>query len=174
MRDRNPWLMTDERVGDGLFAALRALPPGAGVVFRHHATAPRDRHRLWLAVRRIATARRLFVVAVGAMPGARGTHNGRRPTTASAHDRREAIRHRGARYLFVSQVYPTRSHPDATAIGPMKAATIATGLGVETIALGGMNARRWRQIRHLGFDGWAAIDALSPDRRDQKRNAVPI
>lgn len=170
MRDRNPWLMTDERMGDALFAALRALPPGAGVVFRHHETAPRERHRLWLAVRRIATARRLFVVAVGAKPGARGEHNGRRPTTAAAHDRREAIRHRRARYLFVSPVYPTRSHPDATTLGAMKAARIAVGLGAEVIALGGMDARRWRRIRQLGFDGWAAIDALSPD---QKRNAVP-
>jgi len=154
--------MTDERMGEALWPALLALPPGAGVVFRHHATPPRERHRLWLRVRRIARARRLFVVSSGPMPGADGHHNGRFPTTASAHDRREAIARRGARYLFVSPVFTTRSHKGAAALGPSKAATITRGLPVQTIALGGMTARRWRRIRHLGFDGWAAIDALMP------------
>ncbi|MEJ8630952.1 hypothetical protein P0F65_16040 [Sphingomonas sp. I4] len=44
MADRYPvtWLMTDERLGDGLWRALARLPPGSGVVFRHHAT-PRRR-----------------------------------------------------------------------------------------------------------------------------------
>ena len=174
MRARNPWLMTDERMGDALWQALRRLPPGAGVVFRHHATPPRERYRLWLKVRRIGTARRLFVVAVGPMPGAHGTHNGRRPTTAAAHSRREAIARRHARYLFVSPVHATRSHPRAPALGPMKAAAITRGLSAATIALGGMTPRRWRRIAHLGFDGWAGIDAFCDDEPGQKRNAVPI
>ena len=158
--------MTDERTGDGLWRGLAALPPGAGVVFRHYATPRVERHRLWLRVRRIATARRLFVVAFGPMPGAKGTHNGSRPLTASAHDRGEARQKRGARYLFVSPVFATRSHPGAVALCPMKAARIASGLGVNVIALGGMDARRWRRIRHLGFDGWAAIDSLVPSACD--------
>jgi len=154
--------MTDERIGDALWPALRRLPPGSGVVFRHHATPPRERRALFLRVRRIATARRLLIVGVGAMPGAAGRHGGRGATTAPAHDRREAIRHRDARYLFVSPVFATRSHPGAPALGPMKAARIACGLGPAVIALGGMDERRWRRIRRLGFDGWAAIDALTP------------
>ncbi|MDE0878759.1 MAG: thiamine phosphate synthase [Sphingomonas bacterium] len=153
--------MTDERMGDGLWRALRALPPGAGVVFRHYATAPRKRYGLWLRARRIAQARGLFIVAAGPMPGADGEHNGHRATTASAHNRREAMRKRHAHYLFVSPVFATRSHPGASTLGPATAAAITRRLDVRTIALGGMTARRWRRIRHLGFDGWAAIDALS-------------
>ena len=41
---------------------------------------------------------------------------------------------------------------------------------VPAIALGGMDARRFRQVQRLGFYGWAAIDAWLPD---QKRKAVP-
>ena len=47
------WLMTDERVGD-LLGAIRRLPRGAGVVFRHYATPAEERRRLWRAVRRVA------------------------------------------------------------------------------------------------------------------------
>ena len=175
MRDRNPcpvWLMTDERMGNALLSALRHLPPGAGVVFRHRETPRKERHALWLAVRRIATARRLFVVSVGALPGTRGHHGGRTPTTAPAHDRRQAIANRAAAYLFVSPVFPTRSHSDANAIGPMKAARIANGLGSRVVALGGMDAHRFCRIAHLEFNSWAAIDSLNPATR-QKRKAVP-
>lgn len=168
----NPWLMTDERLGPALLDAVRRVPPGGGVVFRHYATPERERRRLFLAVRRIARARRLHVTVVGAMPGATGRHNGPRPLTAAAHDRREAMRavHLGAQFLFVSPVFPTRSHPGAPALGVMAAARIARGLDGRAIALGGMDARRFRRIARLGFDGWAAIDAFAPR---QKRKAVP-
>ena len=172
MRARHPpapptvWLMTDERLGTGLWAALRRLPPGAGVVFRHYGTANRERRALFLAMRRIAHARRLvLVVAGGGLPGADGVHRVRGPglVTWPAHDRREAIagKRAGARVLFVSPVFPTRSHPGAPALGPMRAAQVGRGLGVAVIALGGMTARRWRRVRVLGFDGWAGIDAWS-------------
>ncbi len=162
--------MTDERVGEGLWPALRRLPPGSGVVLRHHATAPADRRRLILAVRRIATARRLVLVVAGGAPAA-GTHGagpdgarGNGSRTWSAHDRREALAgiRAGAAVLFVSPVFPTRSHPGAPALGAARAARIGAGLGAAVIALGGMNRRRWLRIRHWGFHGLAAIDALSP------------
>jgi thiamine-phosphate pyrophosphorylase len=169
MRARHPlvWLITDERMGAGLWGALRRLPPGAGVVFRHYATPARERRALFLAVRRIAHARRLVVaVAGGALPGADGVHRARGPglVTWPAHDRREAIagKRAGAGVLFVSPVFPTRSHPDAPALGPARAAWIGRGLGLSMIALGGMDARRWRRSRGLEFEGWAAIDAWLP------------
>lgn len=166
MRARHPvvWLMTDERLGAGLYQALRRLPPGAGVVFRHYATPSRERRALFLAVRRIAHARRLIVVSAGGtLPGADGVHRARGPglVTWPAHDRREAIagQRAGAALLFVSPVFPTRSHPGAPALGSVRAARVARGLGVRVIALGGMEARRWRRVRALGFYGWAGIDA---------------
>lgn len=167
MPPRHPphvWLMTDERLGDALWSALRRLPPGGGVVFRHHATPERERRRLFLKVRRVAHARRQIVVSARTLlPGADGVHGGRGGglRTAPAHDRREAIAacRAGAVLVFVSPVYPTRSHPGAAASGPMRAARVAQGLGLTIIALGGTDARRWRRIGRLGFDGWAGIDA---------------
>ena len=157
--------MTDERLGD-LAAVLRRLPPGTGIVFRHRATPPRERRALLRLAKRIARARRLTLVA--ATTAARdGIHGAGRTTglrTWSAHNRREAIAgvSVGAHVLFVSPVFATRSHPGAVPLGPAKAARIGQGLGAQVIALGGTNARRWRRIRHWGFDGWAAIDAWAP------------
>ena len=89
------WLMTDERMGEALWSALRALPPGAGVVFRHYATPQAERRRLFARVSRIARARRLVLVRAGAqaMPGEMGVHKGRgrEIVTWPAHDRREAL-----------------------------------------------------------------------------------
>lgn len=172
MHARHPrlWLMTDERMPD-VIAAVRRLPPGAGIVFRHYATARRERFHLFLTVRRIAKARRLALVSAGGrLPGADGVHGGSRGglrggglRTWPVHDRRQAIaaRRAGAAMVFVSPVYPTRSHPNAPALGPMRAATLARGLGMTVIALGGMDRRRWLKVRSCGFDGWAAIDALA-------------
>ena len=151
--------MTDERMGDGLWRALRRLPPGGGVVFRHHGLSPGARARLFVAVRRRAQARGQPVLSAGALlPGADGVHG---IVSRSAHDRREALAavRGGARILFVSPLFATRSHPGAPALSARDAARIGRGLPVRRIALGGMDARRWRVARRLGFDGWAAIDA---------------
>lgn len=155
--------MTDERAD--LWAAVRRLPPGAGVVFRHHATGTAERRRLFVHLRRTTRAKRLLLVRAGAtpLPGEMGVHGrrGRGLVTWPAHDRREALagRRAGAALLFVSPVFPTRSHPGAPALGPARAAQIGRGLQQGLIALGGVNARRFRALRRLGFEGWAAIDA---------------
>jgi len=174
------WLMTDERMGDDLFAAIGALPAGAGIVFRHYATPPARRRALFARVARLARRKGLILVRGGTLPlaGGDGAHGkGRlRPgdiRTWPAHSRAQALagRSAGADALFVSPVYPTRSHPGATALGPLRAAAIGRGLGIPMIALGGMDPARFGRLRRLGFHGWAAIDAWLPD---QKRKAVPI
>jgi len=153
--------MTDERMGGALWPALRRLPPGSGIVFRHYATPPAERRALFRRIKRIASARRLVVVVAGPDPiHADGVH-GPAPTTGlrtwPAHDRRQALQGRraGADALFVSPLYATRSHDDSVGIGPAKALKI--GYGLPIIALGGMTERRWRRLH--GFHGWAAIDA---------------
>lgn len=172
--------MTDERQGDALWAALERLPRGAGVVFRHHATPLAVRRRLFATVLRIARRRGLVLVRAGAQPmrGEMGVHRGRGRglLTWPAHDRREAIAGVRARaaVLFVSPLFATRSHPGAPGLGPLRAALVARGLERTVIALGGMDARRLRRIRGLGFDGYAAIDAWGTEMvPDQKRKAVP-
>ena len=181
------WLMTDERMGDDLWTALRRLPPGSGIVFRHHATPPPERARLWRRVRRIARARALLLVIAGdplpgPLPGADGLH-GPHPhtgrfktqittritthiTTWPAHDRAQALAgtRAGAAILFVSPVYPTSSHPGAPALGVPAALRIVRGLAPAIVALGGMTARRGRRLRRFGIHGWAAIDAWLPAR----------
>jgi thiamine-phosphate pyrophosphorylase len=175
--------MTDERQGDALWTALAALPRGAGIVFRHYRTPSGERRRLFEAVRIVARRRRLLLVLAGpariaAAWRADGAHGRKirrtaRPLlrTAPAHNRREflAARRAGADLLVVSPLFKTRSHPGGRTLGPLRFGLIAQQTpGV--IALGGMDAPRFRRLRALGAYGWAAIDGLTPD---QKRKAVP-
>ena len=159
--------MTDERLGQGLWSALRRLPAGGGVVFRHYGTPSDERRRLFKRVLRIARARRLVVVRAGAtpMPGEMGVHGrrGRELVTWPAHDRREAVTAvgAGARVVFVSPLFATRSHPGAAPLPRYRAAAIARGLPLTAIALGGMDARRFRKVRDLGLAGYAGIDCWS-------------
>ncbi|AXJ96889.1 hypothetical protein DM480_06430 [Sphingomonas sp. FARSPH] len=171
--------MTDPRMAGDLFAALHALPPGAGVVFRHQHLPRAERHALFLRVRRLAKARRLRVSVAGDLPGA-GAHNRPRALTHAAHDRRQAVAaaRAGARHLFVSPVFPTRSHPGHAALGVTRALSVARSLPAQAVALGGMTPRRFLRLRHLGFAAWAAIDALAPrsssaGRDPQVIDAVP-
>ena len=156
--------MTDERMGDALWPALRRVPPGGGVVLRHLETPRPERLALFRRVRSVAVARRLVLVVAGERLPWTARYGGPRPMTAPAHHLREAVRgaRAGARVLFVSPVFATRTHPEARALGVRQASGIARGLPVATVALGGMDARRWRGMRRTTFDGWAAIDAWLP------------
>lgn len=162
------WLMTDERMGDDLWCAVRRLPRGAGIVFRHHATPLAERRRLFARLLRLARARGLVLIRAGDVPlrSEMGVHKGALQgfargliVTWPVHDREQARAARRARadVAFVSPVYATRSHPGAPVLGRRGAVRLAAGLPMTRIALGGVDARRFRRLR--GFDGWAAIDA---------------
>ena len=172
------WLMTDERIGDGLWHALARLPRGGGVVFRHYSLAPAERRRLFARVRRVALSRGLVLVRAGSMPlaGEAGTHARRGPglVTWPVHGVEEARRARcaGAHLVFVSPVFATRSHPGASHLGARRARSIGRVACAPIVALGGMNDARFRCLS--GVYGYAAIDAwLTGARRGQKRKAVP-
>ena len=167
--------MTDERMGDGLWSALARLPRGAGVVFRHHATPPAERRRLFARVAGVARRRGLVVVRAGTqhMRGEDGAHN--RPgrvrglRTFAVHDARQATaaRRMGADLVFVSPVFATRSHPGARVLGRHRAMTLARAARTPAVALGGMDDRRFRGLRC--FWGWAGIDAwLAPQGADAR------
>jgi len=168
------WLFTDERLGDALWPALRRLPRGGGVVFRHYRLPPADRRALFRRVRALARARGLVLVLAGRpaqaagwrADGVHGRSSGRpaRPLvrTAPVHGLREgrAAARSGADLLLLSPVFATRSHPGARALGPVRFGLLARRLrGVPVAALGGMDARRFRHLRPLGAVGWGAIDA---------------
>jgi thiamine-phosphate pyrophosphorylase len=175
------WLMTDERIGDALWPALARLPRGSGVVFRHYATPQDARRRLFERVRAIARRRGLTLVLAGPLRQAAGWRadgvHGRsghvrtaRPLirTAPAHDQSELVAAMRARadLIFLSPVFPTRSHPGAPALRPIRfgLAVPRPSPGNRIVALGGMTPHRFQRLRALGAYGWAAIDALARDR----------
>lgn len=167
------WLMTDERQGEGLWAAVKRLPRHAGMIFRHHATAEPDRSAMFDRLARLARQRRLTLLVAGNDPRLRadGTHH-RRPGpprfgTAAAHDIGElrAAERSGATAILVSPLFPTRSHPGAPALGLMRFARLCRATRKPVIALGGMNTHRGRQAVRIGAYGWAAIDAWEAEGR---------
>lgn len=149
-RQHPRWLFTDERLGDPV-AAARRLGRGAGIVVRHHHLAPGERRELVKRLRMVALRRGLALVdeADGAV--------------ARVHDARELRRAlgRGAAPLFISALFPTRSHPGRAPLPRMRAATLARLAKGRALALGGMDEKRYRAVARLGFCGWGAIDGWS-------------
>ncbi len=124
------WLMTDERMGDGLWDALARLPCGSGVVFRHYSLPAGERRALFEAIRRIARKRRLMLVWAGPHRAFPSHGRQRGALTAPVHSRREAVAavRAGAKLLFVSPVHATRSHPGARALGVGRFGLMIRGL----------------------------------------------
>ena len=156
------WMMTDDRMGEGLWDALARLPVGAGVVLRDSLLGERvarlcEQRGLTLAVSRD--------VALATALGAALVHNPasitKLPFSRSIHDEADArlAKADGATLVFVSPVFPTRSHPGGDALGVDDAARLAKIAGVRAIALGGMNGERFAALALRGFYGWAGIDA---------------
>ncbi|MFW2831380.1 thiamine phosphate synthase [Sphingomonas sp. ID0503] len=173
MHPRQPiprlWMMTDERQGKGLLPAVKRLPRGAGIVFRHYSLPPRERRALFEAVRRAARGRLVLVLAGSARQAAAWRADGWHgpatarasrpmPHSASAHNAREV--RRAADILFLSPLFPTRSHPGGRVLGRTRFAALARQARVPVIALGGMTPRNARRLGALGASGWAAIDGL--------------
>ena len=63
-----------------------------------------------------------------------------------------------ASVAVVSKVFPTRSHPGAPVLGPMRFRALARHAHMPVIALGGMTQST---AKHLDWPRWAAIDGLS-------------
>lgn len=174
MRSRHPlprlWMLTDERQGDALIPAVRRLPRGAGIVFRHYSLPHADRRKLFGRIRRLARARDLFLSLAGPETLAlrwradafHGREGRRRQLlrTMSAHSLREMreAERSGADLLFLSPVFATQSHPGARTFGATRFNLLLAATQVPVVALGGVDRRKAEALR--GY-GWAAIDALS-------------
>ena len=70
---------------------------------------------------------------------------------------REAER-AGADGVFISPVFPTRSHKHSATLGIDGFHRLAQGTSLPVIALGGLTAER---ATALGWPRWGAIDGLS-------------
>lgn len=164
------WMMTDERQGEDLLAAVERLPRGAGIVFRHYSLPERERRSVFDQVKAAARRRGLKLLLAGPAAearawGADGSHGSGRGggfRSAPVHNLREirAAERAGAGLLFLSPVFPTRSHPGARPLGPSRFTLLARRTRLPVIALGGLDAQRARALR--GAYGWAAVDAWLP------------
>jgi thiamine-phosphate pyrophosphorylase len=168
------WLMTDARFGDDLLPAIRRLPFGSGVVFRHYHLASVERRRLFGQVRRICRQRgQMLVLAGSEMIALRWHADGfhcrsgkalsRLPRTAPVHNRAELVEalRNGADLLFISPLFATTSHPGNRALGIGAFNSLARQSGdARVIALGGMNRGRTQMLTGKLVHGWAAIDAF--------------
>ena len=169
------WLMTDARNRSVLTAAIAALPRDAGIVLRDGDLPREERRRHFRRVVALAARRRLPVLVAGApIRGdwrAAGRHNSPRRDrpirTRSVHSALEAWRAQraGVDGCFVSPACPTQSHPGARALGLWGWQRLARLCPGRHLALGGMTAARYRRLKPLGAEGWAAIDALTPQDR---------
>ena len=168
------WLLSDERNDAALEAALDALPPGSGFVFRHYHLALRDRRRRFdmLAQRARAAGHCVVLadrVALAEEWGADGAYataqdiagvDSRLLALATAHDVEElaAAAAAGAHGVFLSPVFATRSHPEGKALGIDRFHDLARQSSVPVIALGGMTAARAKELQ---WQRWGAIDGLT-------------
>jgi thiamine-phosphate pyrophosphorylase len=159
--------MTDERLGERLFEAMERLPKGAGMVFRHYSLPEPERRALFEQVKSQARRRGLMLLLAGpalqacswGADGSHGRGGGPGFRSAPVHNRREirAAERAGADLLFLSPIYPTRSHPGARPLGPQRFTLLARCTQLPVIALGGMNLSRAKRLR--GAHGWSAVDA---------------
>lgn len=178
MTSRQPlpplWLLSDERNNAALEGALRRLPRGSGFVYRHYHLAPEERVARFMALRRLCRARgHCVILADSALTakewGADGLYGAplmlgpKRAdllAIATVHDMREIAQanRMGADAVMLSPVFPTRSHPGADVLGPVRFRSLARHAGMPVIALGGMTQQSAHRLR---WPSWAAIDGLS-------------
>ena len=162
------WLVSDARNDAALAQALKRLPRGSGLIFRHYHLDPLSRQARFKALKRLARRHGHRVVLSGSAAearrwgadGAYGADLARGPALlrlVTVHSLRELRRASRADAVLLSPVFPTRSHPGGKVLGPLRWRAIAALSNVPVIALGGMTARRARQI---GAEHWAGIDAF--------------
>ena len=179
MRKRHPLprfcLLSDARSDAALAGALADLPRGSLFVFRHYHLNEADRRARLAELARIARRHGHRVVLAGSTRqarrwGASGSYGTPAQLAAgpdllrlvTVHSLRELGRAGRADAVLLSPVFPTRSHPGARVLGPLRFRLIAARASVPVIALGGLNRRSARRLAH---PRWAAIDGLSATKR---------
>lgn len=162
------WLLSDARNDAALERALKRLPRGSGLIFRHYHLDPVERRARFKALQRHARHHGHRIVLSGSVAqarcwgadGAYGADLSRGPALlrlVTVHSLRELRRARRADAVLLSPVFPTRSHPGGKVLGPLRWKALAARSPVPVIALGGMNPRRAQRLK---AQHWAGIDAF--------------
>ncbi|MEJ2407998.1 MAG: thiamine phosphate synthase [Novosphingobium sp.] len=169
----NVWIVSDARNDAALERMLARLPRGSGLIFRHYHLPPALRRARFRTLSRIAARHGHCVVLSGSAREARawradGAYGAperlaRGPAIlrfVTVHSLRELGKAHRARAdaVLISPVFPTRSHPGAPMLGPLRFRLLAARARVPAIALGGMTAHR---ARTFGLHEWAAIQGLA-------------
>jgi thiamine-phosphate pyrophosphorylase len=155
------WLISDERNDAVLETALKLLPRGSGFIFRHYHLPKDERRARFAALARLARAKGHLVALAGSRTEARrwgaDLAYGSRGDLAPVHSLHELGRAAQAAAVLLSPVFPTRTHPGAATLGPLRFRLLAARAKLPVIALGGMNPRT---AKRLGWNYWAGIDAF--------------
>lgn len=166
------WLISDARNDAVLERALHDLPRGSGFVFRHyHLDGAARRERFGVLQALCRKFGHLCVLSADADTAAAWGADGiygpplklaKRPGLlrfATVHDVEEVTisNQIGVDAMFLSPVYPTRSHSGGGGLGKQNFLALAARAERPVIALGGMTAAR---AAELGWPRWAAIDAF--------------
>ncbi|WP_309091804.1 thiamine phosphate synthase [Phenylobacterium sp.] len=158
-------------------AAARALPKGAGIVYRSFG-AP-DAEATALQLKAVVRSGGLMLLigqdaALARRVGADGVHLPERLAhraaslkranpgwivTAAAHSL-AAARVPGADAVVISAAFPSRSPSASWPLGPVRLSALVRAAGRPAYALGGVNNKTARRLRDAGLVGLAAVDAL--------------
>ncbi|GMN03476.1 hypothetical protein MTsPCn3_22070 [Erythrobacter sp. MTPC3] len=168
------WLISDKRNDHVLEDALLRLPRSSGFIYRHYHLDDPQRFGRFRSLHRIARARgHTIILADSALTarewGADGIYGAPRSLVprrdgmlrlATAHNPKEVglANRSGCDAVLISPIYPTRSHIEGVALGPVRFRLLARLALMPVIALGGMDTFR---AQALDWPRWAAIDGLS-------------
>lgn len=149
---------------------------GSGFIYRHYHLPMAERRARFDQLAKLARKRGICIILSGepalarqwradgmygpAASGKMGRKTGRMIHLATAHNLRDIGRanRAGADGVLLSPVFPTRSHPGTTTLGPVRFHLIARYACMPVLALGGMTMHHARRLR---WPAWAAIDGLS-------------
>ncbi len=83
--------------------------------------------------------------------------------TAAAHNLQAlgAAAQIGADAAFLSPIFPTKSHPGAKTLGPVRASRMAQQAAIPVFALGGIDDRTLQRLKGSAFAGIGAIGGLA-------------
>ncbi len=182
----NPWpalfLFTDPVRTPDPARAVRRLPPGCGVIYRHFGAPERERTARALRAACEEAGHLLLIAADPALALETGAHGAHWPrwtqrtmtrtamrrfalNTASAHDAFSARRaaQAGADIVFLSPVFRSESRSGGRPLGALRAGAVARAVLplAPVYALGGVNVQTARRLAGTGIAGLAAVGALA-------------
>jgi thiamine-phosphate pyrophosphorylase len=170
---------SDEARSPDLIALIYSLPRGSGFIFRHYLCP--DRKELAQEVVKTCRKRNILCFIAGdlqlcMLTKADGFHLPehllRRPTyglthfkkrgglvTAASHSLSAGLiaQKYGVDGIFISPVYPTKSHIGLTHLGLIRFALITQYLSVPAFALGGIDLSQTRRLKNTGAYGLGGI-----------------